>query len=65
MPSFALSFILSHQEVSTVIPGIKTPEQAISNTENIITLKTADMNRLHELYGERFENLLQLMKDKG
>lgn len=65
LPSFALSFILSHPEVSTVIPGIKTPEQAISNATDSITLKEADMNRLHELYKDRFENLLQLMKEKG
>ena len=65
LASFALSFILSHLEVSTVIPGIKTPEQAISNTENICTLKKADIDILHELYGELFENLLQLMKEKG
>ena len=63
--SFALSFILSHPDISTVIPGIKTPEQAISNTENICTLKKADIDILHELYGERFENLLHLMKEKG
>ena len=65
LASFALSFILNHPEISTVIPGIKTPEQAISNTENIITFKTADMSQLHKLYGERFKNLLQLMKEKG
>ncbi len=65
LDSFALSFILSHPEVSTVIPGIKTPEQAISNSTDIIKLKTADINQLHDLYGKRFENLLQLMKEKG
>ncbi len=41
LASFALSFILSHPEVTTVIPGIKTPEQAISNAKNICTLKTS------------------------
>ena len=65
LPSFALSFILNHPEISTVIPGIKTPEQAISNSTDSITLKDSDMDQLHELYGERFEKLLQLMKEKG
>lgn len=65
LPSFALSFILSHPEISTVIPGIKTPEQAISNSKDSITLKEEDMDQLHEIYGERFENLLQMMKEKG
>ena len=37
--TFALSFILNHSGVSTVIPGIKTPEQAEINTKPIITIR--------------------------
>ena len=33
--TFALSFIMNHIGVSTVIPGIKTPEQAEKNTKTI------------------------------
>ena len=62
LASFALSFILSHSEVSTVIPGIKTPEQAIGNTENIVSVGTEDLSGLYDLFKDRFENLLQVMK---
>ncbi len=33
MPEFALRFILDHPQVSTTIPGGKTPEQVIDNTK--------------------------------
>lgn len=62
LASFALSFILSHLEVSTVIPGIKTPEQAISNTKNIVSVSTDDILILYDLFEDRFENLLEAMK---
>jgi len=62
LASFALSFILSHPEVSTAIPGIKTPDQAISNTTSIVSLSEEDLSSLHDLFEERFDNLLKLMK---
>jgi aryl-alcohol dehydrogenase-like predicted oxidoreductase len=39
----ALSFILSLPEVSTVIPGIRTEEQAEKNTRNLIRLEEEDL----------------------
>jgi len=65
MDSFALSFILSHLGVSTVIPGIKTPEQAIANTKNIFRLNQDDLDLLHEMYDSRFEELLNFMQSNG
>lgn len=65
LDSFALSFVLSHPEVSTVIPGIKNPEQAEANTRNIISLKGEDIAVIHDLYGDRFEALLKFMQEKG
>lgn len=65
LDSFALTFILSHPQISTVIPGIKTPEQAILNTENNATLNGSDLNMIYDLYDDRFEDLLQFMKVKG
>jgi aryl-alcohol dehydrogenase-like predicted oxidoreductase len=62
LASFALSFILSHPEVSTVIPGIKTPEQAIANTQGIISLSKEDSATLHNLFNDRFSDLLEIMK---
>ena len=63
--TFALSFVLSHSEISTVIPGIKTPEQVIANTENIKAIEKSDLELLHKMYDERFADLLHFMKTYG
>jgi len=62
LASFALSFILSHHEVSTVIPGIKTPEQAIGNTKDIFSLSAEDLSVLYDLFENKFDKLLQVMR---
>ncbi len=59
--TFALSFILDHTGVSTVIPGIKTPEQAEKNTKPIISISEEDMNFIHQLFEERFNGLVDKM----
>jgi len=59
--TFALSFILNHTGVSTVIPGIKTPEQAEKNTKPIISISEEDMNFIHQLFEERFNGLVDEM----
>jgi len=65
LDSFALSFVLSHPEISTVIPGIKTPQQAEANCKNIIKLSQQDLDELHLLYEDRFEDLLRFMQKNG
>ena len=57
----ALSFILNHSGVSTVIPGIKTPEQAEKNTKPIVTISEDDMNLLHQLFENKFNALVDKM----
>lgn len=42
----ALSYILSHPEISTVIPGIRIPEQAEKNTTGLICLEEGDMKKI-------------------
>ncbi|MCJ7552388.1 MAG: aldo/keto reductase [Ignavibacteriaceae bacterium] len=59
--SFALSFILSVQGVSTVIPGIKTPQQAELNTKDIVKIEKNDLNYLHKLFEEKFDSLVDKM----
>ncbi len=39
----ALSYILSHSEISTVIPGIRTEEQVRKNTEGLTCLAEEDL----------------------
>jgi aryl-alcohol dehydrogenase-like predicted oxidoreductase len=57
--SFAMSFIASHPEVSTIIPGIKTEQQAEENTKDIIKLDQEDMDKLHKMYTSDFEHLIR------
>jgi len=59
--SFALSFILNHPGVSTVIPGIKTPQQAEKNTKPLITISEDDMILLHQLFDAKFNKLVDKM----
>ena len=59
--TFDLSFIMNHTGVSTVIPGIKTPEQATKNTKPIVTISEDDMNLLHQLFDKKFNALVHKM----
>ncbi len=59
--TFALSFIMNHPEVSTVIPGIKTPEQAIKNTMPLVKISDEDMNSLYQLFDEKFNSIVDKM----
>lgn len=59
--TFALSFIMNHKGVSTVIPGIKTPEQAEKNTKPIVKISEEDMNSIHQLFDKKFNALVDKM----
>ncbi|WP_337866549.1 aldo/keto reductase [Ignavibacterium sp.] len=59
--SFALSFIMNHTGVSTVIPGIKTPDQAMKNTKPLIRISDDDLYFLHELFNKKFDELVSKM----
>lgn len=59
--TFALSFIINHTGVSTVIPGIKTPIQAEKNTIPLIKIEEKDLNQLHKLFNEKFDKLVDKM----
>jgi aryl-alcohol dehydrogenase-like predicted oxidoreductase len=63
--SLALSYILSYDEVSTVIPGIRTPEQVHLNTTALVKLKEEDKKMIESLNQSSFENLLKLIESKG
>ncbi|HVF97093.1 MAG TPA: aldo/keto reductase [Flavisolibacter sp.] len=60
----ALSFILSHSEISTVIPGIRTAAQVQQNTSGLKLLKDDDRLFLEQLSNE-WENIVQLMEKQG
>jgi aryl-alcohol dehydrogenase-like predicted oxidoreductase len=63
--SLALSFCASFSEVSTVIPGIKTPEQAQEDTSGIVDLTTEDRQALMSLFGSHFHAVVDLMEKQG
>ncbi|MDN3689256.1 aldo/keto reductase [Cyclobacterium jeungdonense] len=54
----AMSFILSFEGVSSVIPGIKTPQQALENTQGIRLLAKEDLDYLCSLYPSPMKSLL-------
>jgi aryl-alcohol dehydrogenase-like predicted oxidoreductase len=58
----ALSFILSFDEVSTVIPGIRTAQHAIDNTSRITTLEKNDVEHLKELYNTNWKEIVEMME---
>jgi aryl-alcohol dehydrogenase-like predicted oxidoreductase len=58
----AMGFILGFEGISTVIPGIKTPQQADLNTEGIIKLEDEDMDIITGLYQSKFRDILMRMK---
>ncbi|MCX8104948.1 MAG: aldo/keto reductase [Ignavibacterium album] len=60
--TFALSFIMNHKGVSTVIPGIKTPEQAIKNTQPLVEISKEDLDSIHQLFETKFDSLVSKMK---
>lgn len=58
----ALSFILSFPEVSTVIPGIRTPEHAEKNTQGLVKLERSDREFIENL---NFNRILETIKKQG
>lgn len=61
---FSLNFIISNPEISTVIPGMKTPEQVIENTTGLTTLDRDTMLYLKGLWKTKFGSLLKLMEEQ-
>lgn len=60
--SLALSFILSCLEVSTVIPGIRTPAHVHQNTTGLKTLQPEHLNYLLSL---DWKQIVELMQQQG
>ena len=58
----ALSYMLSYPEVSVIIPGIRTPEQANDNTKGLVRLSPEDRQLIEQL---DMEPLMQLIQQQG
>ena len=63
--SLSLSFCLSFPEVSTVIPGIKTPQQAEENTSGVVRLSADDLKTLQRLYSTKLRTIVDQMEHQG
>lgn len=61
----ALSYILSYPEMSTVIPGIRTPEHVSLNTDHLVTLDAADKQHLQDLYSSHWLTVMEMMEKQG
>lgn len=61
----ALSYILSYPEISTVIPGIRTPEHVGLNTDHLVTLEAADKQHLQNLYETHWLPVMEMMEKQG
>lgn len=61
----ALSYILSYPEVSTLIPGIRTPEQVALNTTGLFSLQMEDRKLIEELGEKECEALMALIQKQG
>lgn len=61
----ALSYILSYPEISTVIPGIRTPEHVALNTDHLVTLEGKDKQYLQNLYQTHWLPVMDMMEKQG
>lgn len=61
----ALSFILSFSEISTIIPGIRTPEHVIQNTSGLKTLTEENKKFLQSLSRSDWKNVIEMMEKQG
>jgi aryl-alcohol dehydrogenase-like predicted oxidoreductase len=61
----ALSYILSYPEISTVIPGIRTPEHVALNTEYLVQLDETDKQHLQQLFQTHWQPVMEMMEKQG
>ena len=61
----ALSYVLSYPGVSTIIPGIRTPEHVMQNTTGLTRLDDADMKMIEDLGKADFVPVMKLIQKQG
>ncbi|HEX2628771.1 MAG TPA: aldo/keto reductase [Chitinophagaceae bacterium] len=61
----ALGYILSHPQVSTIIPGIRTRQQAIDNTNGLIALEEVDREMIDKMGEREMVGLMELIQKQG
>lgn len=63
--ALALSYLLSYPEVSTVITGIRTPQQATENTTGLFTLRPEHKQLIESLWQGPLQPLMQQIQKQG
>ncbi|HEY0677627.1 MAG TPA: aldo/keto reductase [Chitinophagaceae bacterium] len=63
--ALAMSFILSCKEVSTVIPGIRTPDHVMQNTTGLKKLSPESMKILLSMGGAEWQPIVEKMEKQG
>ncbi len=63
--ALALSYILSNDGVSTVIPGIRTAQHSMDNTTGIIKLAAEDVALIEGAYKTGFTAVVNMMEKQG
>ena len=61
----ALSYVLSYDEVSIGIPGIRTSDHAESNTTGLVRLEKADMELIERLGEASFVPIMEMIQKQG
>ncbi len=61
----AMSYVLAYAALSTVIPGIRTPAQAVDNTGGLVKISEADVSMIESLGTAELAGLLQLIEAQG
>jgi aryl-alcohol dehydrogenase-like predicted oxidoreductase len=61
----ALSYVLSHPEISTVIPGIRTPQHVEQNTTGLIKIDDEDLTMIEGFGSSNFVDVMQLIRQQG
>ena len=61
----ALSYVLSYPEVSTVIPGIRTPQHVEQNANGLVKLSDEELRMIEELGKSEFVRVMELIQRQG
>jgi aryl-alcohol dehydrogenase-like predicted oxidoreductase len=61
----SLSYILSYDEVSTIIPGIRTAAHAEMNTTGLVRLDKADRELIEQLGATHFVPVMEMIQKQG
>lgn len=61
----AISYVLSYEEVSTVIPGIRTKEHVAANTNTPVRLDVKDVGLIESYAATTFASLMDRIEKQG